>query len=270
MRVVDGWQLAHTANVLAVTSNVSRRTSQYLMLSNLEEVVKNMVYFHDMTYFSEGMFANDLIALGEGVLDGPVRPFSLDLKECWALAEDKFEQDMLITAGKGNLIMDFYNHPLRGGVYLLLTGDRGAKDIFEEEYGERYSYWDDKDRPSEINDDEWSYRGEIWRNVLGGDEPRQPMQYSVLRANQVLPRVSSLSNATTAPRVPSTHSRIVHLMDAMIAKEYFKTNPVNTKDAAFLDYYYSPFGEIQKSRIYSQLHGSVKDIPYTEIIDYLH
>lgn len=266
MDIFNGWKLAHTDNVLAVADHVSHLTMRTLLENNLEEVVQSTIHFYDMSHNSEGAFYSDLSSRCEEVFAETMDPFTLSIKDCWHLAEDKFEQGMMKNPSKGNLLMDFYSHPVRGGVYVILSGNDVAMDLFEEEYGERYYYWDKGTLPATIPADEWIYRKDAWRDVLGRLSPRQPLQYAVLRAEQALPTTSTLLNSSEPPRVPSVFSRIDSLMQSLLLKQYFGADPVNPEDPMFLDYYYSPASESIRELLYGKLSDTIKDISITKII----
>jgi hypothetical protein len=129
-------------------------------------------------------------------------------------------------------------------------------------------YWDEQEKPADIEPEEWNARRSIWEKVVDFQRPvvSQGLQMVALPTSNSVPTIHNLFEYFQEKHLPSSEERIARLVDEILGREYMRTTDYSsTLDPnSFVRYVRNPE---KRAETFEQISPFITDVSYTDIMD---
>lgn len=268
IKIYNGWRLGQV-DVFEIQTQVNGIFRDALLKSINSKTVGEAIRMQDLLHYKDGEYACRVHHLAEKpdyFKFHPENKGSYDIVDLWAISKKADAAEDGISPEKVEVI--YFSHPETKEIFCFVYAGNEYLEMFEEEFGEPFHYWNNADGPAEIPEDEWYARYGIWNSVLDLSRPTGPqgLLQTVLDRFDSMPSLDYIQKGNSI-HVPDMEERVTALAEAIVDIEYGKT--LSSKDDFDYGYFFSPRRKEAIRLQKEELTGILMEIDYEWVVENL-
>jgi len=269
IKIYNGWNLG-LVDVFDIRNKVDALFRPILLQRTNEEVINEAILLHDKITYDNGRFIAHVNHLAEKQKHFQFRPESAGTytwNDLYLMARDKQKEDRIQFSLSSNVEVVYLRHPETQETFCFVYGDNEMLEIFENEFGEPFQYWNNSDQPDELTDEEWKGRLRTWEQVLDLDRPAltQGLSQKVLDSYDLMPRLSYVK-ADNPINVVSIDDRAKALASACVDAEHFEELKAKGEEICF-SYFTSAKRRKRVDLLKAEIAATLEEISLEDLIE---
>lgn len=269
IKIYNGWNLG-LVDVFAIRSKVDSIFRPLLLQRINEEVINDAILLNDKVHYDNGRFIAHVNGLAEEQKHFRFRSNDAG-KYTWndlyliSRKEQKEQRERFSISA--NVEVVYLRHPETGETYCFVYADNDMLQVFEETFGEPFSYWNNSDKPDDLTDDEWEGRLRTWEQVFNLDRPAlsQGLSHKVLDKYDMEPRLSYLKDGNPI-KIVSIGDRAKALAGACVDAEHFAEINARGEEICF-SYFTSEKRRAAVALLKDEISATLEEISLEDLIE---